>query len=101
MTSSSVFRTEGLTDLDARFEKLEERYNEDNGDDDLGSMASSVSSVTGPMRGDFDNIMDDFLGSYTVTKKKHVKRGGYQNGMEQLDEVRKGLGKAIIRPSFV
>lgn len=101
MTSSSVFRTEGLTDLDARFEKLEERYNEDNGDDDLGSMASSVSSVTGPMRGDFDNIMDDFLGNYTVTKKKHVKKGGYQSGMEQLDEVRQGLGNAIIRPSFI
>jgi len=101
MTSSSVFRTEGLTDLDARFEKLEERYNEDNGDDDFGSMASSVSSVTGPVRGDFDSIMDDFLGSYTVTKKKHVKKGGYQSGMEQLDEVRKGLGKAIIRPSFI
>lgn len=101
MTSSSVFRTEGLTDLDARFEKLEERYNEDNGDDDFGSMASSVSSVTGPVRGDFDSIMDDFLGSYTVTKKKHVKKGGYQSGMEQLDEVRKGLGKARIRPSFV
>jgi protein LTV1 len=45
--------------------------------------------------------MDDFLGSYTVTKKKHVKKGGYQSGMEQLDEVRKGLGKAIIRPSFI
>ncbi|OBT67329.1 hypothetical protein VE03_02701 [Pseudogymnoascus sp. 23342-1-I1] len=101
MTSSSVFRTEGLTDLDSRFEKLEERYNEDNGDDDFGSMASSVSSVTGPVRGDFDGIMDDFLGAYTVTKKKHVKKMGYQSGMEQLDEVRKGLGKAIIRPSFI
>ncbi len=100
MTSSSVYRTEGLTDLDDRFEKLEERYNEDMGDD-FGSLASSVSSVTGPVRGDFDGIMDEFLGSYTVTKKKHVKKGGYQSGMEQLDEVRNGLGKAIIRPSFL
>ena len=100
MTSSSVFRTEGLTDLDDRFEKLEERYNEDMSDD-FGSLASSVSSVTGPVRQDFDGIMDEFLGSYTVTKKKHVKRQGYQSGMEQLDEVRKGLGKAIVRPSFL
>lgn len=100
MTSSSVYRTQGLTDLDDRFEKLEERYNEDMGDD-FGSMASSVSSVTGPVRQDFDGIMDEFLGAYTVTKKKHVKRGGYQSGMEQLDEVRKGLGKARVRPSFI
>lgn len=99
MTSSSVYRTEGLTDLDDRFEKLEERYQEDMGDD-FGSLASSVSSVTGPVRGDFDGIMDEFLGSYTVTKKKHVKKGGYQSGMEQLDEVRGGLGKAVLRPSF-
>lgn len=100
MTSSSVYRTQGLTDLDDRFEKLEERYNEDMGDD-FGSMASSVSSVTGPVREDFDGIMDEFLGAYTVTKKKHVKKGGYQTGMEQLDEVRKGLGKARVRPSFI
>jgi protein LTV1 len=101
MTSSSVFRTEGLTDLDARFEKLEEKYNEDNDMSDFGSMASSVSSVTGPMRNDFDGIMDDFLGQYNMTKTKHVRRGKYQSGMEQLDEVRKGLGKAVIRPSFI
>lgn len=101
MTSSSVYRTEGLTDLDARFEKLEEKYNEDNPDDDFGSMASSVSSVTGPVRGDFDGIMDDFLNNTTVTKKKHVKKGGYQSGIDQLDEVRNGLRNAKVRPSFV
>jgi protein LTV1 len=101
MTSSSMFRTEGLTDLDARFEKLEERYNEDGDNmDDMASVsaASSVaSSVQGPVRGDFDSIMDDFLGSYSRSGKKHVKKGKYQTGMEQLDEVRKGLGPARIR----
>jgi protein LTV1 len=96
-----MFRTEGLTDLDARFEKLEERYNEDGDNmDDMASVsaASSVaSSVQGPVRGDFDSIMDDFLGSYSRSGKKHVKKGKYQTGMEQLDEVRKGLGPARIR----
>jgi protein LTV1 len=41
--------------------------------------------------------MDDFLGNYTMSGKKHVKKGKYQSGMEQLDEVRKGLGPARIR----
>jgi protein LTV1 len=31
-----------------------------------------------------------------MSGKKHVKKGKYQNGMEQLDEVRKGLGPARI-----
>jgi protein LTV1 len=101
MTSSSMFRTEGLADLDARFEKLEERYNEDAGDmDDMASVSaasSTASSVQGPVRADFDSIMDDFLGSYSKSGKKHVKQGKYQSGMEQLDEVRKGLGPARIR----
>ncbi len=98
MTSSSMFRTEGLTTLDARFEKIEEQYNEDF--DDMASVSaasSTASSVQGPVRGDFDSIMDDFLGNYTMSGKKHVKRGKYQSGMEQLDEVRKGLGPARIR----
>ncbi|KAG9239321.1 Low temperature viability protein [Amylocarpus encephaloides] len=95
MTSSSMFRTEGLTTLDARFEKIEEKYHEDFEDDASVSAASSVSSVQGPVRGDFDSIMDDFLGNYTMSGKKHVKKGKYQSGMEQLDEVRRGLGPAI------
>jgi protein LTV1 len=98
MTSSSMFRTEGLTTLDARFEKIDEQYNEDMDDMESVSAASSnMSSVQGPIRGDFDNIMDDFLGNYSMSGKKHVKKGKYQSGMEQLDEVRKGLGPARIR----
>ncbi|EKD17887.1 uncharacterized protein L3040_004427 [Drepanopeziza brunnea f. sp. 'multigermtubi'] len=97
MSSSSMFRTEGLTDLDKRFEKIEERYNEDMDDMASVSMSSTASSVTGPVRGDFDSIMDDFLGNHSMSGKKFVKKGKYQSGMEQLDEVRKGLGPAIIR----
>lgn len=96
MTSSSMFRTEGLTTLDARFEKIQEQYNEDFDDESSISAASSVSSVQGPVRGDFDSIMDDFLGNYSMSGKKHVKKGRYQSGMEQLDEVRRGLGPARI-----
>lgn len=100
MTSSSMFRTEGLTTLDARFEKIEEQYGLNEDMDDMASVSaasSTASSVTRPVRGDFDNIMDDFLGNYSMSGKRNVKKGKYQSGMEQLDEVRKGLGPARIR----
>lgn len=102
MTSSSMFRTEGLTTLDARFEKIEEQYNEDMDDEASVSVASSTaSSVQGPVRSDFDSIMDDFLGNHSMSGKRNVKKGKYQSGMEQLDEVRRGLGPARIRTNKV
>ena len=97
MSSSSLFRTEGLTTLDARFDKIEEQYNEELDDMASVSALSSASSVQGPMRSDFDNIMDDFLGNYSMAGKKHVKKGRYQSGMDQLDEIRQGLGPARVR----
>jgi protein LTV1 len=97
MTSSSLFRTEGLTDLDSRFERLEKQYNGDMDDMASVSAASSTSSVQGTIRSDFDSIMDDFIGNYSMSGKKNVRKGKYQSGLEQLDEVRKGLGPARIR----
>lgn len=104
MTSSSIFRTEGQTLLDARFEKIEEDYAEDEMDIDDGEASivtgSSMASSRAPslvQRSDFDSIMDDFLGGYSMSGKKRVKKGGYQSGMEQLDEVRKGLGPARFK----
>ena len=107
MTSSSLARTEGLTLLDARFDKIEEDYAEDEMNDYDDGMASvttgtSVASSQAPLlTSGFDSIMDDFLGGYSTTgkSKKRVKKGGYQSGLEQLDEVRKGLGPARIRAS--
>lgn len=104
MTSSSIFRTEGQTLLDARFDKIEENYAEDEMDMDDGGVSimtgSSIASSQVPslvQRSDFDSIMDEFLGGYSMSGKKRVKKGGYQSGMEQLDEVRKGLGPARIK----
>ena len=128
MTSSSLLRTEGQTLLDSRFDKIEEMYNEDEDMegmdeegqfDDASSVAPSLVSVKsgasrasnysrastaassgpgGPVRSDFDSIMDEFLGGYSVTtgKKKRVRKGN-QTGMEQLDEVRQGLGPARFK----
>ena len=104
MTSSSIFRTEGQNLLDARFDKIEEDYAEDemDVDDDGVSIATgtSVASSQAPslvQRSDFDSIMDDFLDGYSMSGKKRVKKGKYQSGMEQLDEVRKGLGPARVK----
>ncbi|MCJ1485422.1 hypothetical protein MMC06_005596 [Schaereria dolodes] len=105
MTSSSLLRTEGHTLLDARFDKIEEEYAEDNMeadiDDDDGTTSVfsgtvSVSSSQVPAlttREDFDNIMDEFLEGYSMSGKKRIKKGGYQSGIEQLDEIRRELGR--------
>ncbi|KAK3326301.1 Low temperature viability protein [Apodospora peruviana] len=101
MTSSSLVRTEQLGILDARFEKLEEKYNADM--DDMGSISavSTASTVQGPLRADFDGMLDEFLDGYSMSGKKRMKRMKYQNGLEQLDEIRKGLGPAKVRPTFM
>ncbi|MCJ1339370.1 hypothetical protein MMC09_004659 [Bachmanniomyces sp. S44760] len=102
MTSSSMYRTEGQTLLDARFDKIEEDYAEDEigdgmDDDETGSIMTGTASVASSQapslvsRSDFDDIMDDFLGGYSMSGKKRLKKGKYQNGMEQLDEIRREL----------
>ncbi|KAI4165708.1 MAG: hypothetical protein LQ342_000650 [Letrouitia transgressa] len=107
MTSSSLFRTEGQTLLDAKFDKLEEAYAEDTMDEmdggasivtgsSFASRDSTASSQPQSVRSDFDSIMDDFLGGYSMSGKKRVKKGRYQAGMDQLDEIRNNLGPARI-----
>lgn len=85
------------------------------------SIASSISRTSGIstysrmtdseapqlVRSDFDNIMDSFLGSQTSKGGKHRrdigiapgrkgKRGQHGEGLRELDEIRKGLGKARL-----
>ncbi|KAL8951501.1 MAG: hypothetical protein Q9222_002528 [Ikaeria aurantiellina] len=108
MSSSALFRTEGQTLLDARFDKIAEDYAEDDMDEAdeglsvvtgssfLSKPSSVASSQALPLRSDFDSIMDDFLGGYSVSGKKRVKKGGHQTGMAQLDEVRRELGPARL-----
>ena len=111
MTSSALARTEGLTTLDRRFDKIEEEYADDGFDGEMPEDTASIMTKSSTSRnslgsaassqaanfvcGDFDNIMDEFLGGYQI-KGKRVKKGGFQTGMEQLDELRKGLGPAKV-----
>ncbi|KAK0754589.1 Low temperature viability protein [Schizothecium vesticola] len=103
MTSSSLFRTEQLGILDGRFEKIEEEYNNPDfdGDDASVSAISNISSVQGNVRQDFDGMLDEFLDGYSMQGKRRIKKGKQKTGLEQLDEIRAGLGPARIRPSFV
>ncbi|KAI5790179.1 Low temperature viability protein [Geopyxis carbonaria] len=97
MSSSALFRNEGLTLLDDRFDRLEEEYaRESDSDEEEGGVKVET-------RKDFDAIMDEFLEGYNVVggggtniNKMRVRRGKYQTGLEQLDEVRRDLGKARI-----
>ncbi|KAH8664218.1 low-temperature viability protein-like protein ltv1 [Xylariales sp. PMI_506] len=100
MTSSSLVRTEQLGLLDARFEKLEQQYNADMDDmSEMGSVSavSTASTVDGPMRSDFDSMLDDFLGGYSTMGKKHMRKGGWKTGTEQYDEIRRELGPPRIK----
>lgn len=98
MTSSSLVRTEQLSFLDARFDKIEEQYNEDFDDAGSVSQVSTASSVQGPMRNDFDGILDDFLGSYNGKPGKRTsKKSKAQTGLEQLEEIRRELGPPRLR----
>lgn len=102
MTSSSLVRTEQLQILDARFDKIDEEYAEDEGAAEGESAASTASSVQGPLRSDFDGIMDEFLSNsrpVAMGKKgrKKVNAIRAENGLRQLDEIRRGLGPPRIR----
>ncbi|CAK7210981.1 Protein ltv1 [Sporothrix bragantina] len=107
MTSSSLVRTDQLSLLDARFDKIDEMYNMDDDEgmsgygDDMKSVSafSTTSSVQGPLRNDFDGIMDEFLGGYQMQGKRAVKKGAKQTGLEQLEEIRRGLGPPRLTKS--
>ena len=116
MSSASLARTEALTLLDARFDKIEEDYAEDDVDDDEDggasvmtgtmSVASKLSTASRASTNSqipslvdnkaFDGMMDDFLDNYSMSGKKRVKKGRYQSGMEQLDEIRRELGRPRV-----
>lgn len=127
MTSSSLVRTEGQQLLDARFDKVEQLYalnEEDEFDAEADGSASMISGMTGvskssqlststfgdqgAVRGDFDSMMDGFLGDFdksnrgsdwkrTGAKGKRGKNGNEVFGLRELDEVRRELGPARIR----
>ena len=123
MTSSSLARTEGLSLLDARFDKIEEMYAEEDDDMDMdvddsvsmcskkttGSKMSNRSSMSAAskfsasgqapdlMSQQFGSVMEEFLGEYSAKGGARARKGVKQKGMLELDEVRSALGPARLR----
>ncbi|KAL5604100.1 hypothetical protein BROUX41_002089 [Berkeleyomyces rouxiae] len=107
MSSSVLVRTEQLELLDRRYEVLQNKefQNWDGIDDNVSmsemSAMSSVSTVQGDVRQDFDDILDEFLGGHEVrpkgVNKKQQKKMRQQEGVARLDELRRSLGPAHLR----
>ncbi|KAH9997790.1 Low temperature viability protein-domain-containing protein [Russula compacta] len=94
MSSASIFRSDGLRDLDDRFDQAEKEYIEDEGSED-GPPDSGDSDSTPELiasREDFDSLMDDFLHNYEVSGGK-MKPSLPGSGPEKLQSLRLAMGR--------
>ncbi|KZT72926.1 LTV-domain-containing protein [Daedalea quercina L-15889] len=99
MSSSSMFRNEGLTMLDERFEEMQKQYDSDEEDDieDEHSNDSDEAPELITTREDFDAMMNEFLDNYEILGgKMHPVLPG-DTATEKLDTIRKALGEAHLR----
>jgi len=93
MTSSAIFRNQGLTMLDDRFDTIEEEYAQSDDDDDdsdyireKGEREPQATPQLDISR--FDAIMDEFLQGQSVVGKKLVRK---PNPIADMDELRQTL----------
>ncbi|KAI0049300.1 Low temperature viability protein [Auriscalpium vulgare] len=93
MSSSSMFRNEGLRTLDERFDKVEKEYMEDgDDDDDADADDSDAAPQLLTSREDFDSLMDDFLDNYEILGGK-MKPSLHGTGPEKLQALRVAMGQ--------
>lgn len=99
MSSSSMFRNEGLTTLDERFDQIQKEYESDEAEDEDANQASDSDEAPELLtsREDFDQIMDEFLEQFEILggKMKPILPG--ETGTEKLDTLRRELGQAVLR----
>ncbi|TFY68604.1 hypothetical protein EVJ58_g912 [Rhodofomes roseus] len=98
MSSSSMFRNEGLTMLDERFEEIQKQYDSDEEEEEDGpSDDSDEAPELITTREDFDAMMNEFLDNYEILggKMRPILTG--DTATEKLDTIRKALGKARLR----
>ncbi|GAA5944656.1 ribosome biogenesis protein LTV1 [Sporobolomyces koalae] len=90
MSSSAMFRNEGLRTLDDRFDQIEKMY-EESDDDSWGGGGSDDDDQSeggefhGPQREDLEAIMDDFLSRYEVIGGKMRQQLKPQSNEEPVD----------------
>jgi len=92
MSSASILRSEGLRDLDDRFDQIEKEYIEDEGSEDATSNDSDSAPGLITSRDDFDSLMDDFLHNYDVSGGK-MKPSLPGSGPEKLQSLRLAMGR--------
>ncbi|KAH8997431.1 LTV-domain-containing protein [Lactarius akahatsu] len=94
MSSLSISRSEGLRDLDDRFDKIEKEYMEDEGreDEPPDSDGSDSTPELITSREDFEALMDDFLRNYEVSGGK-MKPSLQGSGPEKLQSLRLAMGR--------
>lgn len=106
MSSSSMFRNTGLTDLDDRFDRVLRKYGVETGDEALDQLEEEpeeeeeldYDNVEQLTRDDFNNIMDEFLDKHEVVQGKMRPTLGNRDTTpnEKLEMIRKGLGDIHI-----
>ncbi|CCM03778.1 uncharacterized protein FIBRA_05925 [Fibroporia radiculosa] len=98
MSSSSMFRNEGLTTLDEKFDKIQKEYDSDSDPD--GNDASEASDEAPELitsREDFDTIMNEFLDNYEILGGKMRPILAGETATDKLDTMRKALGAVHLR----
>ncbi|KAG8827263.1 hypothetical protein FRC19_004469 [Serendipita sp. 401] len=92
MSSSSMFRNEGLTRLDEQFERFEAAYASDQMEEDEEDLEDDSDDAP-PLittREDFDAVLDDFLAQESVGNKL-VQRLEGKTPQEKLNTLRRAL----------
>ncbi|EPY53257.1 ribosome biogenesis protein Ltv1 [Schizosaccharomyces cryophilus OY26] len=100
MSSSALFRNEGLSFLDDRFDKVEEEYVPMKDDNELyDPEQKDVNDLIHDNQ--FNNVLDDFLSSYgpNLGRKKapsRMSKAKKKASLDELDSVRRQLSRARI-----
>ncbi|TFY83434.1 hypothetical protein EWM64_g587 [Hericium alpestre] len=93
MSSSSMFRNEGLRLVDDRFDQIEKEYaSSDEDEDDLADDDSDSAPQLITTREDFDSMMNDFLENYEILGGK-MKPALHGTGAEKLESLRVAMGQ--------
>ncbi|TIB86514.1 hypothetical protein E3Q19_03888 [Wallemia mellicola] len=99
MSSSSMFRNDGLQSLDAQFDRIEEEYNSEEDEDeeeDEEEGFDPTSDLNVHSREDFDSILDEFLDKYEVVGGRVQQKLEGDTPAEKLQTMR--LAMADLAP---
>ena len=99
MSSSSMFRNDGLTTLDDRFDQIEAMYEDDS--DEEEDIPEDLEDLSTEQHTQLNNLMDEFLMKYEVLggKMKPVLGAPDASGAEKLEQLREQFDKMYVLES--